>query len=230
MIFLNIIDFLRDVYHHPEQLFNVEALIRYGGLIILFLVVFCQTGFFFCFFLPGDALLFTAGVLTAGGTFHHRIEILCLDITTAALLGNLCGYWIGHSTGPLFYKRKDSWFFRKEQLVLADRFFRKYGALAITVGFFLPIIRTFAPLVCGIIRYSFTRFVISSTLGAFLWINLMIVPGYLLGNVPFVRNNLEFIVLGMIILITTPVILKFMRELIRLRARGKIPVNNDEIF
>ena len=217
MVFLNIIDFFRDIFHNPEEAFNPEAMIRYGGLAILFLVVFAQTGFFFCFFLPGDALLFTSGVFIASGRLHHRVEIVCITLVVATFLGTLCGYWFGRSTGPLLLKRSDSVFFKRNHLRVADVFFRKYGGLALTGGLFFPIIRTFAPIVAGIIKYHFAKFATFSLLGSFLWVNLLVVSGYWLGNVPFVKRNLEVIVITIILLITVPVLVKLIREVNKIK-------------
>ena len=219
LVLLDIVDFFNDIFRHPDEVINPEALITYGGMALLFFAVFAQTGLFFCFFFPGDALLFTAGVFTATGVFHHRIEIVCISIVTAAFLGNLCGYWFGRSTGPLLFKRKDSWFFKQHHLAIANKFFNSYGGLALTVGFFLPIIRTFTPIISGVIKYTFVRFTMFSALGAILWANTLVLSGYLLGNVPFVKKNLEFIVVGMILVITLPVLFKLFREVGKLKTK-----------
>jgi membrane-associated protein len=137
----------------------------------------------------------------------------------AAFLGNLCGYWFGRSTGPLLFKRKDSWFFHQNHLAVAKRFFDSYGGLALTVGFFLPIIRTFTPIISGVIKYQFARFTMFSLLGAVLWANTLVLSGYLLGNIPFVKKNLEFIIVAMILIITLPVIFKLFREFGKLKPK-----------
>ena len=131
----------------------------------------------------------------ATGSFHHRIEVICLTLIIAAFMGTVCGYWFGRSTGPLLLKRKDSWFFKQDHLRVADLFFKKYGGFALTVGLFFSIIRTFAPIVAGIIKYPFNRFVTFALPGTILWVNLLVISGYLLGNFPFVKKNLEFIVI-----------------------------------
>ena len=218
-IFLNLSHFINNLFHHPEEVFNPEMVIRYGGLVILFLTVFAQTGLFFCFFFPGDALLFSAGVLVATGSFHHRIEVICLMLIVAAFGGSSCGYWFGRSAGPLLLSRKDSWFFRQEHLRMANHFFNKYGGLALTTGLFLPIIRTFAPIVAGVIRYPFRQFVIFAFLGSVIWICLLVLSGYYLGNFPFAKKNLEFIVIALIIVITTPVIVRVVREFNKLKEK-----------
>src|SRR5690606_31046198 len=114
-------------------------------------------GLFFCFFLPSGALLFMAGVLIANGLFSHNLFVLCSLGVVAALLGNMTGYMIGYKAGPLLYRRPDSRFFKKQHLTAAEDFFHKYGALALSIGVFFPLIRTFGPIVAGIIRMKFGR-------------------------------------------------------------------------
>src|SRR6185369_6563703 len=136
------------------SIFDIEYLIRYGGLLFIFLVVYGSTGLFFCFFLPTGAVLFTAGVFVATGDLHENIFIVCALLILAAMSGSLTGYWFGRKTGPLLYKKKDSRFYKKHHLITAETFYRKYGWLALTLGLYLLIIRTFAPIVAGIVRLN----------------------------------------------------------------------------
>lgn len=212
MILLDAAEFLRTLWENPGSLFNPEELIRIGGLVLLLLMIFAETGIFFCFFFPGDSLVFAAGVLTATGDLHGGIVVVLITMIIAASLGNLVGYWFGRSLGIMAYKRPDSWFFRKEYLITAEKFYRKYGGVALMAGRFFPVIRTFAPIVAGIIKLDFLHFLFFSVAGAITWVVPLAVAGYFLGQIPFVEKNLEFILLGFVIVITTPVIIRLIKE------------------
>src|SRR4026208_189872 len=140
------------------KIFDPESLISGGGLLIVFLLVYASTGLFFCFFIPTGAVLFTAGIFVATGGLQYDLLTVCSLLILASILGNLTGYWFGWKTGPLLYKRKDSRFFKKRHLTTAETFYNKYGWLALTVGLYLPIIRTFASIVAGMVRLNFRRF------------------------------------------------------------------------
>jgi len=205
-------DFFRDVIHHPASVFNPETLIRYGGLLLVVLMVFAETGIFFCFFFPGDSLVFTAGVLTATGGLSYNVYVVCIALIAAAIAGNLVGYYFGKKTGPMLFKRKDSIFFKQEYLIMAEKFYAKYGGAALILGRFLPVIRTFAPIVAGVIKVDLKIFIFYSIAGAVIWVVPLVTAGYLLGNQPFVKENLEYIIILMVVLFTTPIIIKFFRE------------------
>ena len=212
MILLDIISFFKEILKDPGSIFNPEMLIRYGGLMLLFLMVFAETGIFFCFFFPGDSLVFTAGVLTATGDLQRNVYVVCITLIVAATLGNLVGYWFGRQAGPLLFKRKESIFFKHEYLIMADKFYAKYGATALILGRFLPVIRTFAPIMAGVIRVDFRKFLLFTVVGAVIWVIPLVTAGYLLGTQPFVRENLEYIIIGMVVVFTGPIIIRFIRE------------------
>lgn len=212
MILLDIISFFQEILKDPGSIFNPEMLIRYGGLLLLFLMVFAETGIFFCFFFPGDSLVFTAGVLTATGDLQRNVYVVCITLIVAATLGNLVGYWFGRQAGPLLFKRKESIFFKHEYLIMADKFYAKYGATALILGRFLPVIRTFAPIMAGVIRVDFRKFLLFTVVGAVIWVIPLVTAGYLLGTQPFVRENLEYIIIGMVVVFTGPIIIRFIRE------------------
>ncbi|MGB3074263.1 MAG: VTT domain-containing protein [Chitinophagales bacterium] len=212
MLVLDVINFFREILKDPGSIFNPEMLIRYGGLLLLFVMVFAETGIFFCFFFPGDSLVFTAGVLTATGDLQRNVYVVCTTLIVAATLGNLVGYWFGRQAGPLLFKRKESIFFKHEYLIMADKFYAKYGATALILGRFLPVIRTFAPILSGVIRVDLGKYLLYTIIGAIIWVIPLVIAGYLLGTQPIVRDNLEYIIIGMVVVFTGPVIIRFIRE------------------
>jgi membrane-associated protein len=193
-------------------MFNPESLIRYGGMLVIFLVVFGQTGLFFCFFLPSGALLFTAGVFVATGGLPYTIYTVCGILVIASFLGNITGYWFGWKTGPLLYKRKDSRFFKREHLQIAGSFYKKYGGIALTAGLFFPIIRTFAPIVAGMIGVKFRRFILFTFIGSVLWILSFVLAGYFLGSIPILKAWLNYIIVIIILAVTTPIVIGIIRR------------------
>jgi membrane-associated protein len=194
-------------------MFDSESLIRYGGLLLLFLSVFCQTGLFFCFFIPSGGLLFTAGVFVATGDLQENVFTVCGLLIIASELGNITGYWFGRKAGPLMYKRKESGFFKRRHLETAEAFYKKHGNIALAAGLFFPIIRTFSPIVAGVIKLDFRRFVFFTLLGSVLWIICFVVAGYLVGVMPFLKQYLKYIVIGIIVVVTIPVIIGIIRRL-----------------
>ena len=194
-------------------MFDSESLIRYGGLLILFLAVFCQTGLFFCFFIPSGALLFTAGVFVATGDLQENLFVVCSVLIIASVLGNITGYWIGWKAGPMMYKRTDSRYFKRKHLDKAEAFYRKYGNIALVAGLFFPIIRSFSPVVAGIIKLNFRRFLIFTFIGSVLWISTFVIVGYLVGIMPFLKPYLKYIVIGIILVVTTPILIGIIRKL-----------------
>jgi len=194
-------------------MFDSESLIRYGGLLILFLSVFCQTGLFFCFFIPSGALLFTAGVFVATGDLQENLFVVCSVLIIASVLGNITGYWFGRKTGPIMYKRRDSRYFKRKHLDKAESFYRKYGNIALVAGLFFPIIRTFSPVVAGIIKLNFRRFLLFTFIGSVLWISTFVIVGYLVALMPFLKPYLKYIVIGIILVVTTPILIGIIRKL-----------------
>lgn len=193
------------------MMFDAEALIQFGGLLVVLLAIYGQTGLFFCFFLPSGALLFMAGVLIANGSFAHSFFTLCALGILASLLGSITGYVTGYKAGPLLYRRPDSRFFIKQHLTAAENFYNKYGAWALSIGVFFPLIRTFGPIVAGIIQLKFSRVVLFAFLGSVGWILSFATAGYLLGSMPFLRPYLNYVVAGIIILVTVPVVINIIR-------------------
>ncbi len=205
-------------------MFNSESLIRYGGLLILFLAVFGQTGLFFCFFIPSGTLLFTTGVFVASGDLPQNIFIVCSLLIIASFLGNITGYWIGLKAGPIMYKRKESRFFKRKYLEAAETFYNKHGNMALAAGLFLPIVRTFAPIVSGMIKLNFSRFMLYTFIGSVFWIVSFVMAGYAIGAMPFLKPYLKYIIIAIILIVTTPIIATIIRNL---KKAGKQPKNPD---
>ena len=203
------------------KIFDPEWLISQGGLLIAFLSVYASTGLFFCFFIPTGAILFTAGIYTATGGLQYDIFTVCSLLILASVLGNLTGYWFGWKTGPLLYSRKDSRFFKKQHLKTAETFYNKYGWLALTVGLYLPIIRTFASIVAGIVRLSFRRFILLTVTGSVVWILSFVLAGYFVGSRPYLKPWLNYIVIGFILVVTIPLIIWIIKELRKMRKENK---------
>lgn len=208
----DIIELLKTLLADPEKLM---AFIREnGGLYVVMAIVFAETGLFVGFFLPGDSLLFVAGIIlatTAPEPFSSNMLNLpywLALISAAAVVGNMVGYWLGNKSGHMWFERKDTWLFKRKHLVQAHDFYEKRGGMAIILGRFLPIVRTFAPLVAGIVSMSYKKFFSYSVIGAIAWVVSMTMTGYLLGSNEFVKHNLEKIVIAIILVTTLPVIFK----------------------
>ena len=202
-------------------IFDPESVISHGGLVIVFLLVYASTGLFFCFFIPTGAILFTAGIYTATGGLQYDVFTVCSLLILASVLGNLTGYWFGWKTGPLLYSRKDSRFFKKQHLKTAETFYNKYGWLALTVGLYLPIVRTFASIVAGIVRLNFRRFILLTVTGSVVWILSFVLAGYFIGSRPFLKPWLNYIVIGFILVITIPLIIWMIKEFGKIRKENK---------
>jgi membrane-associated protein len=187
---------------------------RYGGLYIVVLIVFVETGFFFGFFLPGDSLLFIAGMIIANTLAPFSLPLMNLGywialITIAGILGNYAGYWFGKKSNRLLF-RKDNWLFKRKYLVQAKIFYQKKGGGAILLARFLPIIRTFAPVVAGMVKMNTAKFSFYNIVGSFLWACSMVSAGFVLGENAWVKENLEKIIIGIVLLTTGPVLIKLL--------------------
>ena len=177
---------------------------------LLFAVIFAETGLVVLPFLPGDSLLFISGtvVAAAGLNVHALVAILAL----AAILGDSVNYSIGRYVGPRVYDRPDSRWIRHEHLRRTQAFYDRYGGVTIVIGRFVPIIRTFAPFLAGVAQMSYPRFLAYNVAGGILWIGSLVYAGYLFGNIPWVKDNLTFIVLGIVFVSLIPAIATFMSE------------------
>ncbi len=198
---------------HVLLFIDAASLIRYGGFTLICLLVFCSVGLFFCFFVPIGGILFAVGVLAATNNLLPPVFIVCLLLTLSSLAGSLAGYGFGRSTGKFFYTRKDSRFYRRSYLISTEEFYKKYGSLAIAGGYFLPIIRTFAPVLAGIIKVKFQRFLILSIVGSVIFISVFVLLGYLIGSLPFLKPWLKYIVAVFILAVTVPLVVKIVRSM-----------------
>jgi len=199
-----------------QQLLDAEALLKSGGFYLLLIVVFAETGLFFGFFLPGDYLLFLAGLFCASGLLPVNIYVLCGGLLGAAILGNFTGYWFGRKTGPMLFKRKESLLFKRKYIIAAEEFYHKYGALALILGRFMPIIRTFAPIFAGVVRVDLARFSILNVIGAIIWVAVLTLSGYFLGqNFPQIIDYVEYIIIGFISLTTVPIVITVIRKSVK---------------
>ena len=183
---------------------------------ILFAVIFAETGLVVTPFLPGDSLLFIAGTVAAGTALN--VHLLVGLLILAAILGDSVNYAIGNFIGPRVFDKPDSRWFKQEYLRRTQAFYDKYGAVTIVIGRFVPIIRTFAPFLAGVAGMSYRRFLAYNVIGAIVWVASLVYAGYVFGNIPWVKENLTFIVIGIVILSLIPAVTTFLAER-RARAR-----------
>ena len=185
---------------------------------MLLFVVFAETGLFVGFFLPGDSLLFTAGLFCATGILQIHPLLLVAFIIFAAVTGNMVGYSFGKKVGILLFKRKSGFFFRQEHLVAAHEFYLKHGKKTIILSRFLPIVRTFAPIVAGIVKLDYHKFFIYSLIGAFFWVSSLVLTGYFMGEyIPQTQEYLEYIVIFLIVVTSIPFLYNYIRKKIEKR-------------
>jgi membrane-associated protein len=214
---------MENFWEHLQNLTDAQSILSNGGFYLLLIVVFAETGLFFGFFLPGDYLLFLAGILSAAGIIHVPIYTLVLSLIAAGVLGNYAGYWFGHRTGPVLFSKNDSFFFKKRYIAVAEDFYAKYGGMALILGRFFPIIRTFAPIFAGVVRVDFKKFTVYNIIGSVAWVTTLTLAGYFLGRrFPQLKDYLQYIVLGLIIITTIPLVIAFVR---RQYAKSKEKVN-----
>jgi membrane-associated protein len=205
-----------------KDLLNPEFYIDNGGLWLLLFIVFAETGLFAGFFLPGDSLLFVAGIYSQNlaneiiSTHNEYIAlfILLVLISAAGIVGNAVGYWFGKRSGPFLYKRKDSFFFKKKYLFQAKEFYEKHGGGAVIFARFLPIIRTFAPIVAGVVGMDYKKFTFFNIVGCIAWVFSMLIAGHFLYKFALnqfnfdLKAHLEIIVLCIVAVTTIPVLIK----------------------
>ncbi|GHH70143.1 hypothetical protein GCM10018781_29610 [Kitasatospora indigofera] len=188
------------------------TLIPAFGLIGILAIVFAESGLLIGFFLPGDSLLFTTGMLVAGGTYLHQpLWLVCLLVVAAAVAGDQVGYLFGRKVGPGLFNRPDSRLFKQENVEKAAAFFERHGPKAIVLARFVPIVRTFTPVVAGVSRMNYRSFVLFNAIGGVLWGAGVTVLGYFLGQIAFVRDNIEPILIAIVLLSAVPVAIELLR-------------------
>lgn len=201
-----------------RELINPDWIMAHGGLFLVAFIIFAETGLFVGFLLPGDSLLFITGMIIAGAKNNpvpfdsHPLNLVfwIILLTIAAILGNMVGYWFGKKSGPLLFERKETWIFKRNHLQSAHDFYEKRGGAAIIIARFLPIVRTFAPIVAGVVKMDYKKFISYNILGAALWIVSITTLGFLLGENVWIKEQLEWIILGLILITTLPVIFKML--------------------
>jgi membrane-associated protein len=192
------------------QLPTLEEVVRWGGYIGLAAIIFSETGLFLGFFLPGDSLLVTAGLFASNPDNGLNIWILVPLLCIAAISGNSTGYAIGKRAGKSLYNRPQSRIFRRDHLLKTREFYEQYGAMTIVMACYMPFARTFAPVVAGIAEMTYRRFVLFNFIGAISWICSMTLIGYFLGRtVPGIAHNIEYVILGVILISITPLLFKY---------------------
>ena len=193
-----------------HQLYDVRGLIEWGGLFLLTVIVFTETGLMFGFFLPGDSLLVTAGIFAAAGVLDIRTVVVVLTI--AAVSGDQLGYYLGFTIGSRIFNREDSLFFHKRHAERAQRFYDRHGGKTIVLARFIPILRTFAPVVAGVGKMEYRRFVSYNVVGGIGWVCGLTLGGYLLGrSIPNVEQNIHLVIAIVIFLSILPGIVEFAR-------------------
>lgn len=198
-----------------KQLTDPESIIHYGGLWLLLFVVFAETGLLVGFFLPGDSLIFISGLLCATKPYLLNTDFipLILLLMSAAIIGNIFGYWFGKKVGGKLYSRPDSFLFKKRHLTTTKAFYDKHGGTALILGRFLPIIRTFAPILAGVIKIDFKKFMFYNIIGAIAWIGSIASIAYFLGKqFPAIENYIGYIVIGLIVITTIPVLMTYLKS------------------
>ena len=202
---------LMDVVLHLDQ--HLQALVASHGAwiyLILFLIVFCETGLVVTPFLPGDSLLFVAGTVAAAGGMDIHLLVLLLII--AAVLGDAVNYGVGHYVGPRIFSHSESRWLNPKHLQRAHDFYEKYGGKTIIIARFVPIVRTYAPFVAGAASMTYAKFALFNVSGAVLWVTSLGYAGYFFGNLPVIKNNLTLVIIGIIILSILPGVIEILRH------------------
>jgi membrane-associated protein len=199
-----------DLVLHLDR--HLQVLVSSYGVwvyLILFAIIYCETGLVVTPFLPGDSLLFVAGAIAAGGGIY--VHALFAVLLAASFLGDNTNYWIGRFAGPRIFKRAGSRFFDPRNLERTQQFYAKYGRKTIVIARFVPIVRTFAPFVAGMGRMGYSSFLPFSFAGGVLWIGALVYAGYFFGNLPFVQNNLSIVIIGIIVISVMPGVIEYLR-------------------
>ena len=208
---------LIDIFLHvDEYLYQIVTQLGVWTYILLFIVIFAETGLVITPFLPGDSLLFAAGAVTALVPDTLNIFVLIVVLSAAAILGDTVNYWIGHWVGPRAFSGKVR-FLKKEHLDKTHAFYEKHGGKTIILARFIPIVRTFAPFVAGVGAMTYSHFIIYNVVGGIAWVTAFTLLGYFFGNVPFVQENFEFVVVAIVLISVLPMIYEYIADKSRSR-------------
>ena len=203
-------DLLRELF---DRLRDLPALVQWAGYVGLTTIIFVETGLLVGFFLPGDSLLVTAGLLASQPDFELNVYMMGVLFSVAAIVGDTVGYYIGRMTGPRIFTREDSLFFNKKHLYRAHAFYEKHGGKTIVLARFMPIVRTFAPVVAGVAEMQYRSFIIYNVFGGLLWVWSMLFTGYFLGRyIPGIDQHIEKVILVVIFLSILPGIIGWWKE------------------
>ena len=215
-------EFLLDfILHIDLYLINIIQTYHTWAYIILFFIIFCETGLVMTPFLPGDSLLFIAGAITALPDMPLEINLLPLILLMAAVLGDSCNYMIGRSFGKILCNRNHSIFFKQKYLDKTHEFYRKYGGKTIIIARFVPIVRTFAPFAAGMGKMHYRSFMIYNIIGGALWIALFCYAGYFFGDMPVVQDNLKLLIVAIIVISILPAVVEILRMRFRIKTTSK---------
>lgn len=203
-----LIDF---ILHIDQHLAGIIAQYGTGTYVVLFLIIFAETGLVVTPFLPGDSLLFAAGAFCARPETGLNVHLMALLLFVAAVIGDTINYMVGAKLGPAVFRRDDSLFLRRKHLDRAHYFFEKYGGRAIILARFVPIVRTFVPFVAGVGHMNYRRFLVYNVLGGFIWIYFFVYAGFAFGNHPFIQKNFKLVILAIIVLSVLPMVVEAWR-------------------
>lgn len=207
---------METIIENLQHLMDPNWIMKNGGLYLVLIILFIETGIIIGFFLPGDPLLFVSGMIMASADevlypFSGHIPNLFFWMalfTGATILGNFFGYWFGYKFKHLIHRKEDTWFLKRKHVQTAHEFYEKRGGFTIAIARFLPIVRTFAPVIAGTVEMDFKKFSFYNIIGAIIWVGSITFLGYLLGENTWVKSNIEFILIGIVVTVSAPVIIK----------------------
>jgi membrane-associated protein len=203
-----------EIFEFIGKLANPEIIIQFGGLTLLLITIFAENGLIFGFFLPGDSLLFLTGLIcaTQPELIGVPIEMLMFYLFLSASAGSTFGYWFGRYFGQKALDRKESWLFKKKYVDVTTDFYHRHGGKTLILGRYLPIIRTFAPILAGVINVHFKTFMFYNIIGGAMWISTITSAGYFLGQFETVKNNIDLIILGFVVVTTAILVNTYLRQ------------------
>jgi len=207
-------DLLFDLLRHLGDDEKWRAMLDFVGMpslyLLLFAIIFCETGLVILPFLPGDSLIFAIGAIGAR-ELGINLPLMAIVLIAAAVIGDAVNYWIGYKLGPAVFNRENSKIFNKKHLIRAQQFYEKHGSKTIILARFVPIVRTFAPFVAGVGKMNFFKFWLYNVVGGVAWVLICLVAGYLFGAMPFVKKNFELVILAIIGISVLPIVIEFVK-------------------